>query len=425
VGAFGDKFRTERERRGFTLDDVSNVTKINSRMLKAIEEEHFDRLPGGVFNKGFVRAYAKHLGFNDEESVSEYLAALRQAQVQAQTAVWQGNVPSQGPTEPSRSDRTPSPQLRSEKIEGEQVQSEASRAEKIRVELKPNPPAVKVPSRTVPDEVTRTVKPKVKAGIKQEAKPEIRQAAVPVQKAREIIPAQAVPGAEKNLPGEIPAGSGAFRGSSIPWKVPAAALVVILVIAALWNRHSRGVQAESAGGAGVRNAATSSSASNSVPSASPQRAASHEAGSGTSIAAPAHEAKVVSDRSADHRDTDRGAANSDLPDRDIPTRKSHNAPAAAKPVPVFTLRIRASETTWIAVTADGQPETHETLIAPASTYIRATREISVRVGNASGISFLFNGKEIPPQSSEPQIRTFTFDSTGMRAAPGQTAEQDR
>jgi Helix-turn-helix domain/Domain of unknown function (DUF4115) len=420
VGAFGDKFRTERERRGFTLDDVSNVTKINSRMLKAIEEEHFDRLPGGVFNKGFVRAYAKHLGFNDEESVSEYLAALRQAQVQAQTAVWQGDASSQGRTEPSRPERTTSAQLRTER-----VQSEAPRTEKIRVDLKPNPPAVKVPSRTVPDEVTRTVKPEVKAGINQDLKPEIRQAAVPVQKAREIMPAQAVPGAEKNLPGQISAGSGAFRRNSIPWKVPAAALVVILVVAALWNRHSHGVQAESGGGAGVRNAATSSSASNAVPSASPQPAASHETGNSAGSAAPAHEAKVVSDRSADHSVTDRAAANSDVSDRDIRTRKSHNAPAAAKPLPVFTLRIRASQTTWIAVTADGQPETHETLIAPASTYIRATREISVRVGNASGISFLFNGKEIPPQSSEPQIRTFTFDSTGMRAAPGQTAEQDR
>src|SRR5579864_5761736 len=112
VGAFGNKFRTERERRGFTLDDVSNVTKINSRMLKAIEDEHFDLLPGGVFNKGFVRAYAKHLGFNDEESVGEYLAALRQAQIQAQTAIWQADVPPQARIESAsmvqgRTDKTP------------------------------------------------------------------------------------------------------------------------------------------------------------------------------------------------------------------------------------------------------------------------------------------------------------------------------
>src|SRR5260370_4909504 len=86
VGEFGEKFRKERERRGLTFDDVSNVTKINSRMLKAIEAEHLDQLPGGVFNKGFVRAYAKHLGLNDEEAITEYLAVLREAQIGAHHA---------------------------------------------------------------------------------------------------------------------------------------------------------------------------------------------------------------------------------------------------------------------------------------------------------------------------------------------------
>src|ERR1700676_5592212 len=59
-----------------------------AHMLRAIEEEHFDQLPGGVFNKGFIRAYAKHLGLNDEEAVSDYLACLRQAQIDAHE-VWE------------------------------------------------------------------------------------------------------------------------------------------------------------------------------------------------------------------------------------------------------------------------------------------------------------------------------------------------
>ncbi len=81
VGAFGEKFRKAREAKSLSLDDVSNVTKISSRMLQAIEEEHFDQLPGGVFNKGFIRAYAKHLGLNAEDAVTDYLACLRQAQI--------------------------------------------------------------------------------------------------------------------------------------------------------------------------------------------------------------------------------------------------------------------------------------------------------------------------------------------------------
>src|SRR6201988_2940891 len=88
MGHFGDKFRQAREKKELTLDQVSNVTKISSRMLRAIEEEHFDQLPGGVFNKGFIRAYAKHLGINDQEAVDEYLECLRQEQIKAQ-AVWE------------------------------------------------------------------------------------------------------------------------------------------------------------------------------------------------------------------------------------------------------------------------------------------------------------------------------------------------
>src|SRR5579859_3048777 len=88
MGQFGNKFRQAREKKNLSLDDVSNVTKISSRMLKAIEEEHFDQLPGGVFNKGFIRAYAKHLGLNDEEAVNEYITCLREAQVDAHE-VWE------------------------------------------------------------------------------------------------------------------------------------------------------------------------------------------------------------------------------------------------------------------------------------------------------------------------------------------------
>src|SRR4029077_4400520 len=47
-------------------------------MLRALEDEHFDPLPGGIFNKGFVRAYARQVGLDEEETVADYLAALRE-----------------------------------------------------------------------------------------------------------------------------------------------------------------------------------------------------------------------------------------------------------------------------------------------------------------------------------------------------------
>src|SRR6202044_2825950 len=85
VGAFGEKLRNQREQRGIELDAISNTTKISTRMLRALEDEHFDQLPGGVFNKGFVRAYARQVGLNEEEAVTDYLTALRESQIAAQT----------------------------------------------------------------------------------------------------------------------------------------------------------------------------------------------------------------------------------------------------------------------------------------------------------------------------------------------------
>ncbi len=72
MGSFGEKLRREREARGVTLDEIAKVTKIGTRSLKALEDENFSILPGGIFNKGFVRAYARFLGMNEEEAVAEY-----------------------------------------------------------------------------------------------------------------------------------------------------------------------------------------------------------------------------------------------------------------------------------------------------------------------------------------------------------------
>jgi hypothetical protein len=60
---------------------------------------------------------------------------------------------------------------------------------------------------------------------------------------------------------------------------------------------------------------------------------------------------------------------------------------------------------------------HETLIAPARTTVRATREIIVKVGNAAGVTFVWNGQEIPATGAEGEVKTFVFDSNGMQAAP--------
>jgi hypothetical protein len=56
----------------------------------------------------------------------------------------------------------------------------------------------------------------------------------------------------------------------------------------------------------------------------------------------------------------------------------------------------------------------ETLIAPANTSVRAAHEIVVRTGNAGGIRFLLNGKDISASGNEGEARVYTFDATGLR-----------
>jgi cytoskeleton protein RodZ len=75
MGNFGDTLRQEREFRGITLDAITRVTKISNRHLIALEQEHFDVLPGGVFNKSMVREYARVVGLDQEEWVGRYLSA--------------------------------------------------------------------------------------------------------------------------------------------------------------------------------------------------------------------------------------------------------------------------------------------------------------------------------------------------------------
>ena len=73
--SFGEKLKAEREKRSITLEQISLSTKIGTRMLQALEEDKFNQLPGGIFNKGFVRAYARHVGLDEDQTVADYLEA--------------------------------------------------------------------------------------------------------------------------------------------------------------------------------------------------------------------------------------------------------------------------------------------------------------------------------------------------------------
>ncbi|HXJ92782.1 MAG TPA: RodZ domain-containing protein [Terriglobia bacterium] len=72
MGSFGENLRREREMRGVTLEEIAESTKISTRLLRALEQEHFSDLPGGVFTRSFIRHYADYLGLDSEHVLAEY-----------------------------------------------------------------------------------------------------------------------------------------------------------------------------------------------------------------------------------------------------------------------------------------------------------------------------------------------------------------
>ena len=71
-GIFGERLKRERDLREVSIDELTKATRISRRFLEALENEDWEKLPGGVFGHGFVRAIARYLGLDEEGLLGEY-----------------------------------------------------------------------------------------------------------------------------------------------------------------------------------------------------------------------------------------------------------------------------------------------------------------------------------------------------------------
>jgi cytoskeletal protein RodZ len=71
-GNFGERLKRERELREVAPNEIVVATRISLRFLEALENEDWGKLPGGIFNRGFVRAIARYLGLDEENLLAEY-----------------------------------------------------------------------------------------------------------------------------------------------------------------------------------------------------------------------------------------------------------------------------------------------------------------------------------------------------------------
>ena len=73
-GGFGGRLRDARERRGVSLRQIANATKISISALEALERNDISRLPGGIFSRAFVRSYAVEVGLDPDATIQEFIA---------------------------------------------------------------------------------------------------------------------------------------------------------------------------------------------------------------------------------------------------------------------------------------------------------------------------------------------------------------
>jgi cytoskeleton protein RodZ len=292
--SFGEKLKQEREKRKITLEQISASTKIGTRMLQALEEDKFNQLPGGIFNKGFVRAYARVVGLDDDQTVAEYLQASGDA-----------------------------PAVRTELASLESGEREYNREDRLR---------------------------------ENEEKERMSR----LEAVADAPPRQ------------------------LPWGLFAAALLLFALVLSLWSHRQREHARQQ-----FRPAPTAAAPQSSGETLSSEKLSSEKLSGANGSASSSSSASPQN-----------GAT------------PGESAPSAAT-AGEFTVAIRAREESWISITADGKTVEAELLAAGSERSVAGRKEIIVRVGNAAGIDFRFDGKKVSTAGEVGEVRTVTFGPRGI------------
>jgi cytoskeleton protein RodZ len=72
----GTRLREAREKRGVSLRQLSNSTRISVMSLEALERSDLSRLPGGIFTRAFIRAYAREVGLDPDRTIQDFIAEV-------------------------------------------------------------------------------------------------------------------------------------------------------------------------------------------------------------------------------------------------------------------------------------------------------------------------------------------------------------
>ncbi len=76
--SLGEQLRRTRTARDISLREISEQTRISMRHLEAIEADDYKHLPGGIFNRSFIKSYAKQIGFDETEALEAYVRSAHE-----------------------------------------------------------------------------------------------------------------------------------------------------------------------------------------------------------------------------------------------------------------------------------------------------------------------------------------------------------
>jgi len=79
----GEELKSAREAAGLSIRELATRTKISTSALEALERNDFSRLPGGIFGRSFVRAYALEVGVDPDTTVARFIDLLEQSEREA------------------------------------------------------------------------------------------------------------------------------------------------------------------------------------------------------------------------------------------------------------------------------------------------------------------------------------------------------
>lgn len=107
--AFGERLRRQRRQKDLSLTEIAASTKVGATHYAALERGDCSRWPGGVYNRAFIRAYAKAVGLDPEEIAAEFAEYFEAAPAPASIAQTESGEPETTARPPLRLGIEPDP----------------------------------------------------------------------------------------------------------------------------------------------------------------------------------------------------------------------------------------------------------------------------------------------------------------------------